>query len=107
MSKIWKPSPYTEKCMELHITNSLFHNHDLGCGCRDPLKHIIILLLENKIDSTIKEETKQKIKCLLLEDSTGTEETMALIPVDHVDDAFDIGDLEELFKEDTEKEDTG
>lgn len=110
MSKTWKPSPYTDKCMELHITNAIFHAHDLGCGCRDPLKHMLNLLLTNQIDSTISEETKQKIRCLLSEeDTTGDGTGMELIPVhaDHGFEGFDIGDLEELFKEDGEEDNNG
>lgn len=96
--------------MELHITNAIFHAHDLGCGCRDPLKHMLNLLLTNQIDSTISEETKQKIRCLLSEeDTTGDGTGMELIPVhgDHGFEGFDIGDLEELFKEDGEEDNNG
>lgn len=106
MSKLWIPSPYKDKCMEIHLTNSLIHNHDLACGCRDPLKHCLILLLENGIDSTLKEETKQKIKCLLLEDGTGDEDKQIVL-ADPGDFDLDAGDLDALFTADTEPEEDG
>lgn len=84
--------------MEIQLANSFMHNHDLGCGCRDPLLHTLVLLLENKIDSTITQETKDKIKCLLTED-TGFNLT-ATDGGDQEEDGFKEGDLEELFKED-------
>ena len=109
MSKTWIPSPYQNKCMETHLTNAMFHIHDLSCGCRDPLRHIIILLTENKIDSTIKEETKQKIRCLLTEDTEGTSGDADNQIAIYNGDLFGIdeGDLEELFKQDGDDDASG
>lgn len=84
--------------MELHLTNSTIQIHDLGCGCRDPLRHMLHLLLNNKIESTIKEETKQQIKCLLEQDSGDGETTAVDTPHGGVDD-LEPGDLDALFGE--------
>lgn len=81
--------------LELQLKNSLFHNHDLCCGCNDPSKHLIKLLL--------KDYPQQQQKCLLFEDTTTTTGT-DLVPTDTGDafDALDVGDLEKLFENDTE-----
>lgn len=103
MSKLWKPSPYKDKCMELQMTNAFMHIHDLACGCNDPLLHTIQLLLSNKIDSTIPESTKEKIKCLLSTEA-GFNHGEGDTPED-IADVLTAGDLEELFKENTEDDD--
>lgn len=92
--------------MELHLTNALIHIHDLGCGCNDPLKHNLNLLLNNKIESTISEETKEKIKCLLSDDF-GTTDAATTTEGDQDDIGIEEGELEELFKQDTDLDDDG
>lgn len=90
-----KPPRYGPRGLELQLLNSIFQNHDLCCGCDDPLYHILsIINTHNKANLS---DTKLKeIKCLLTGEDTDKE--------DHADgtagvlDAIDDGDLDALFE---------
>ncbi len=98
------PTKYSGRQLELQLCNALIATHDLACGCQDPIKHAIQLLLKFGIDSSITPQTRNQLECLL-STATGSDHT-----TDSAGDAVDAvladGDLEELFKE-TFEDDTG
>ncbi len=102
MSKFYKPLTISYKHKNLQWINLQVAVHDQHCQCDEPLKHIIIGILEQ--EPTIKfteDESKIIEKCL----TTGG-------PTDHTGDDGDVlgdGELERLFEEDVfgDQEDTG
>nr|QRG28982.1 ORF2 [Anelloviridae sp.] len=101
-----EPVKYSSKQLEKQLTNAYIHIHDLACGCFDPIKHILQQLVEGKIDTTISPDTLQKIKCLLTEDGGGEEDNKLAVAL--TDDlGLNEGELEELFKEDTDPDAAG
>ncbi|AXQ65619.1 MAG: hypothetical protein [Betatorquevirus homini30] len=82
MSKFLQPCLYTGRALNNQLLNSIISNHDLCCGCAEPIKHLKYLL-----ESTC--HTSEKTS----EDTTNTEKTTT-----NDDPGFDAGDLERLFK---------
>lgn len=84
----------------LHL-NSICHAHDMWCNCGEPLKHTVNAIFTHAGPTNFTESEKQKIrKCL--GDTTG----------DDGDGDGDLGgvtaqELEKLFEQEDEKEDTG
>lgn len=89
MSKFLQDVKYTKKQLENNWINSTIHNHDLFCGCDDPLKHLEYLL--------------KKEKCPHLTDAATSTETGGIMEKE--DDTFDAGDLEKLFALENDVED--
>ncbi len=95
---MYRQKIYNNKKLQLQITNSLIHCHDLACDCDDPTFHSTYLILQ-QLGKEFPENQRQKLKqCLgdtdtdVLGEPTGD----------------DLGeDLEKLFAEDTEKDPTG
>ncbi len=89
MNTPWTPPNYGPRGLELQLYNSIHHNHDLTCGCKDTILHILYII--NQQNSTKKLSLKElnKLKCHLTgEDMPGE---------DAEDLGFDTGDLELLF----------
>lgn len=79
----------------------MFANHDLWCYCEDPDLHMLICM--NKFGGCPKPESDIKnIKCLL----TGAPTTGETTKEEDEETGFTQGDLENLFKEDGDEEDT-
>lgn len=92
MSSLWKKPPFTPRQHDTHWMNLIFSTHDLYCGCKDPILHLMYTInRDNNAPKPI--EDLQNIKCLLT-GITG-EETG-----DIEDTGFGPGDLERLFAED-------
>lgn len=94
MSDLFKHTYYGKKALQNQLLNSIVGNHDLICGCEDPLKHISILIFEKAKPKNFTENQKKIIKqCLGEEDADGGDQK----------DGEDITgeDLERLFAEDT------
>lgn len=83
---LWKPTKYGPKRLELQWLNGCITSHDYICGCDEPSKHLLKILIEKSgIDQ----------KCLTFGDDPGT--AVATTPDDL---GIDQGDLELLFAED-------
>ncbi len=94
MSKALQPTIYNGKSLENQWKNNFWSSHELICGCNDPLLHIITLF--NKEGNAPKPfEELKNIKCLIIGKPTTTEE-----------DGFGPGELEKLFEEDKDGDDT-
>lgn len=90
MSRQLQNPAYQGKALEQQWINNIFSSHDLMCGCRDPILHLLILL--NKQGKAIKPETEvRNIKCLITGEKDSEDNDMADI---------DQGDLEALFADD-------
>lgn len=95
---MFKPQVYNDKKLQLLITNSLIHSHDLACDCSDPTFHSTLLIL-NQLGKEFTDEQKHQLKKCL---GTTTENK------DTVDHGDDFGkDLENLFAEDGDTDPTG
>lgn len=90
MSEYLKPTLYNNKGLENQLKNLCYNAHDLCCGCQNPTKHLEYLFTEQK--------------CHLTEDTTTTAGTSH---GDDKEDAFDEGDLENLFSQEFDDEDCG
>nr|ALN98240.1 ORF2 [Chimpanzee anellovirus] len=87
MSKLLTPALYKGKSLENQWINGIFHQHDLFCGCHDPITHLLTVL--NRQGKAPKPESEiPNIKCLI----TGEDN----VPGEDVD-AFGPGELEALF----------
>lgn len=84
----------TSKALQKQLLNTICGNHDLACGCDDPLKHVACLIFQQAKPTNFTEQEKSLIrKCLGDADGDGAAaDTLAI----------DGGDLEQLFAEDTE-----
>lgn len=99
MSDFYKPTYYTKNANQKQLLNTLVGNHDLICGCEEPLTHIGCLIFEKARPTNIPPKYKKIIKkCLGEEDGDGA----ALTNGD--DTPIDAGDLEKLFGEDDSTE---
>lgn len=99
MSKLYKPLTIGLRHKNLQWINLQVGIHDLHCHCNEPLKHIILQIIEQEPELKFnKEESEQIRKCL-----TTTEDTTDAL------DAIGEGDLDALFTEDVfgDQEDTG
>lgn len=95
---MFKPQTYNDKKLQLLITNSLIHSHDLACDCNDPTFHSTLLILK-QLGKEFTDQQKQQIKQCL---GTTTEEK------DTDDHGDDFGkELEDLFAEDGDTAHTG
>lgn len=107
MSKLFKPSEYTDYQKTTQWLNTTLGIHDMYCFCDKPWIHMLESILERNNFFEIPEKDKRLIqKCLVsittkdkgdnnhTEDASGTHTKE--------DDGFDIdiGDLEKLFEED-------
>lgn len=81
----YEPTKYTPKQQEKQYLNLIYNAHDQFCFCKEPANHTIYLL----------QKTKQ---------CPGTEITTK---EDGDDPGFDVGDLENLFAEDTDTQERG
>lgn len=88
---MFKPQVYNEKKLQLLITNSLIHAHDLACDCNDPTYHSTLLIVQQLGQEFTPEQQQQLKKCL----GTTTEETTT---DDHGDDFGK--EIEGLFADD-------
>ncbi len=100
MNPIWKQPSTTVRHKELEWLNGINQMHDLFCHCKNPTTHLLYCI--NKFSGVQKPlEDIKNIQCLLTGDRTGetTEEK-------HIKDdgGFLDGELEDLFKEDTDAE---
>lgn len=90
-----KPPRYGPRGLELQLLNSIFQNHDLCCGCDDPLYHILSII-NTQNNANLSDTKLKEIKCLLTGETTDKE--------DHEDgaagvlDAIEDGDLDALFE---------
>lgn len=83
---LWKPTKYGPKRLELQWLNGCITSHDFICGCDEPAKHLLKVLIEKSgFDQ----------KCLTFGDDPGT---AAATTSDDL--GIDQGDLELLFAED-------
>lgn len=96
MTNYYKPITWSTKHRDLDWINCMVSVHDLRCSCDDPLKHIIIGIIEKEPSIKFnKEDSTKLLKCLTTGDpGTG----------DVVDD-FGDGELEKLFEGDLEEDD--
>lgn len=79
----------------------MFQTHDLFCHCEDPDFHMLLCM--NKFNGFQKPESDVKnIKCLL----TGTTTGETTKNEEEEDGGFSPGDLEKLFQEDGDADDT-
>lgn len=92
MCSTLKTIPYSRRQQENNILNCVCGIHDLACGCKDPLKHVMMLIIEKAEPSNFTEEEKQKIKQCLGEDHTTTGDLTT-----HEEDIIENGDLDALF----------
>lgn len=83
MSKHLKPSVYGERALQNQWINTCCGNHDLFCGCGNPIKHLKDLLKERECLHTIDAATSTE---------TGGIDTKEEMPIDD-------GDLAKLFDE--------
>lgn len=90
MSDYLKPTLYNNRGLENQLKNLCYTAHDLCCGCNDPTKHLEYLFSEQKCHHTGDTTT-----------TAGTNHG------DDKEDAFDEGDLENLFSKDFDEEDSG
>ena len=99
---MFKPCIYkTDKQKGNAWMNSIYHSHDMLCGCDDPGKHLITTILKNDKWINLTEKQKQLVEeCLLTEDtSTGAkEETDGDLGIDMLLD----NELEKLFSEEND-----
>lgn len=91
----YKEPVYGPKRQELNWLNGCIIAHDNFCGCNTPADHLLWVLATKSGYSVVKNQQK----CL----TTGTEETTG----EKDDFGLEEGELELLFAEDTDKEDTG
>ncbi len=73
--------------------------HDLICCCDEPVKHLITTIFNKKEQITVTRQQKQQIEeCLTITEEEDT---------NHVgEDGFGPGDLERIFAEDGDGENT-
>lgn len=98
MSKQLQNPVYYGKSLESQWRNNIFSSHDLMCGCKDPILHLLIII--NREGNAPKPESDVKnIKCLITgeEDKDGGKD---IIP-----DDFEPGELDRLFSEPGPEED--
>ena len=94
MSDLYKHTYYGKNAVQKQFLNTICGNHDLICCCDEPLKHTALLIFEKAKPTNFTEQQKKLIKkCLGEEDGDGALAT--------TDTAFDTGDLEKLFADDT------
>lgn len=102
----WKPTPYGPRGRDLQWINTCMGAHDMYCGCEEPPKHLLCILLQHSGKLGLqKKHIKITQKCLGYgeEKEDTTDGTHGSTTVDTaVDDNIDIGDLDALFAEDTE-----
>lgn len=79
---------YYGKALENQWMNTVFQTHDLCCGCKDTILHLLTILNRNGKAPKPEKDIKN-IKCLIT--GEGKE--------DSEEDGFGPGELEELFKE--------
>lgn len=91
MSDYWTPPQYGPRGLENQIYNSIFHNHDLACGCKDPQLHILYLFSKDNKQKKLSLKELKEIKCRLTgeEDAEPTGE----------DEDIGLEELERLFGE--------
>lgn len=100
MSSIWRQPTSSLRQKELQWRNLMFANHDLWCYCDDPDLHMLICM--NKFNGCPKpEEDIKNIKCLLTGATTGE-----ITKTEEEETGFSSGDLEKLFQEDADADDT-
>nr|UHS18371.1 MAG: hypothetical protein [Betatorquevirus sp.] len=88
MSKLYKPLNIGIKHRNLQWMNLQVGLHDMHCHCDNPLKHIILHIIEQEPDIKFNsEESKLIQKCLTTEDEDDG-------------DVIGPGDLDTLFAED-------
>lgn len=91
MTHLYKPTYLTKNSQQKQLLNTIVGNHDLICGCDEPLKHLGLLIFEKAKPSNFTEQEKSIIKsCLGEENTTGGQDA---------DDGFTDGDLAALFTE--------
>lgn len=95
MSSLLTHPLYNGKALEDQWINSIFTNHDLFCGCNKPIRHLLTIL--NRKGKAPKPEPEIKnIECLITGEKDGDPE----------DEPFGEGELELLFQEDGDEENT-
>lgn len=95
MSKLWTPPVYGPKGLELQFYNGIFHIHDLHCGCKDPIIHILSQIAIQSGNTNLSLHQLKKLKCRLTGEDGAEEE----------EETITAGDLEQLFKEPFDAED--
>lgn len=88
--------PFNNKKDQLQFINCVIGIHDLCCHCPNPLFHSTKLLLKQLAPELQAPEKQQLQQCL--GDAATTKED--------ADTGIDFGDLEKLFGDDEEEEDT-
>ncbi len=98
MTEYFQHTYLTKKGLQRQLLNTIVGNHDLVCKCNEPLTHVAALIFEDAKPTNFTEKQKKIIKQCLGEDAgTTTGEDLAI----------DGGDLEQLFAEDDDTENTG
>ncbi len=92
---MYKQKFYNEKSLQLQITNSLIHSHDLACDCNDGIFHSAKLILQ-QVGKEFTYQQKAELKRCLGDGTVATTTT-------EEDDLG--GDLEKLFAADAEDPD--
>ncbi len=89
---MYKQKFYNEKQLQLQITNSLIHSHDLACDCNDGIFHSSLIILK-QVGKEFSPKQQQILKQCLGDGDAAVTTT---------DVGDDLGqDLEKLFEEDT------
>lgn len=85
-----RPPLYSNHGKEQQLKNLVFQAHDLMCGCQKPSKHLEHLFAPEKCHH-----------------STATTATTAGENLTEDNDGFDAGDLEKIFSENLEEDNSG
>lgn len=108
MSDYYKPSKYTPYQLDTQWLNSINGIHDLYCFCDKPWMHMLQSLLQRSSYfeiSTREQRIIQRCLCTMAtkEENTqeNTEDTTGNQTAEKDGFDLDIGDLEQLFAEDT------
>lgn len=92
MSRQLQNPVYTGKALESQWRNNIFSSHDLMCGCKNPLLHLLIII--NRENKAPKPEPEiRNILCLI----TGEKDTLG--EKDIIEEDFEPGELDRLFSE--------
>lgn len=107
----WMPPVYNVQGRTNQWISGIITHHDTFCGCNKPFFHLFYKLKEsNGYPQCSLQEYKEIKKCLGISEKiteTASTGTTTEEPKDTGEDAFDIGDLELLFEEDSTKDKEG
>lgn len=100
MSHQWRPTPYGHRQRDLNWLNTIFHTHDLHCGCDHPPRHLLLLMCENAGYLKLqKEDINNAQKCLGYGDPEDGDTLGGVAAITHEEDYIEDGELAALFDE--------